>query len=459
MPACNNVALRRIVVGLCTVTAAAIPANSARAAGFGLDLEGARSVGTASAGAASGADASTIFYNPAGMIYLPRNEVIAGGQLFLLQDQFHDSGSTILGGTLRTPGTNGGSAIPPTLVPWVFANYRLNQDLSIGVGVFSPFGLRTDYGPFWKGRYQNEVTAITAIDLNPSIAYRPAPWLSIGAGLDVQYVNVRLSSAIDLGSACVAELGAAFCAAGFGLQPGGSDAGADFSGDSFGVGFNLGVLVEPLPGTRIGLAYRSGFDQHFSRLQEGFSVSTTDRIFLTAGGTPLALTGSSATADLRLPGRISLAFKQALTERLDLLFDTTLTLWSVLQSTTITANDQTTGVTTVIPLNYHNAWRVAGGLDYRVSDRWSVRGGVAYDQTPIPAWAVQASLPDHDRVYLGFGASFQATETFSLDVGYSHVFYLGTSIPINRTSSSGDTISGQFDVGGNIVAAQIKLQY
>jgi long-chain fatty acid transport protein len=448
-----------VIASLLSVVLISIPASPSLAAGFGLDFEGAREVGTATAGGASAADASTIFYNPAGMVYLQQNEVLAGGQLLLLHDQFHDAGSTILGGAVPTPGTNGSDAIPTTFVPWLFASYRINPDLSIGMGLFSPFGLRTDYGPFWKGRYQNEVTAITAVDLNPSIAYRPLPWLSIGGGLDIQYVNVRLTNAVDLGSACTAELGAAFCAAGFRLQPGGSDVGADFSGGSFGVGFNLGLLVEPAPGTRIGLAYRSGFDQHFSRIQEAFSTTANERIFLAAGGTPLALTGSDATADLRLPGRISLALKQTLTDRLDLLLDATLTLWSALQSTTITASDTVTGVTTVIPLNYHNAWRIAGGLEYRLTERWNLRSGVGYDQTPIPAWALQASLPDRDRMYLGVGASFKASESFSVDVGYTHVFYVGGNVPINRTSSTGDTIVGNFDVGGNVFAAQIKLQY
>jgi long-chain fatty acid transport protein len=454
-----NVALKSVGFVLWSIASAIAFSGSPLAAGFGIDFEGARSVGSASAGGASAADAATIFYNPAGMVYLERNEVIAGGQLFLIGDQFHDAGSTILGGAVPTPGTNGGNAIPPTLVPWVFATYRLNPDLTIGVGLFSPFGLRTDYGPFWKGRYQAEVTGITAVDLNPSIAYRPAPWLSIGAGLDIQYVSVRLTSAIDIGSACVAQLGAAFCAAGFGLQPGGSDAGADFSGDSFGVGFNLGVMVEPLSGTRIGLTYRSGFNQHFSSIKESFSTTASDRIFFSAGGEPLALTGSNATADLRLPGRISLAFRQALNDRLDLLLDATLTLWSATQGTTITASNAATGVTATIPLDYHNAWRFAGALDYRLTDQWSIRSGVAFDQTPIPSWALQASLPDHDRIYLGFGASFKATESFSFDVGYSHVFYLGASIPINRTSSTGDTLTGRFDVSGNIIAAQIRFQY
>jgi len=435
-----------------------LTAVPALAAGFAIDFEGARSVGMASAGSASADDATTIFYNPAGMSFLPRNEVLAGGQLFLLHDRFSDAGSSILGGAAPTPGTNGNDAIPPTMIPWIYATYRLKPQLTAGIGLFAPFGLRTDYGPYFVGRYQNEVTAITAVNLNPSLAWRPLPWLSLGAGFSVQYVQARLTRAIDFGSACVAMLGPVTCGSGFGLQPGRSDGWADFSGDSFGVGYNLGVMLQPFHGTRFSVAWRSGIDQHFGGMTEKFGMPFGARALLAAGGTPLAFTGSSATTDLPLPARLSFGLKQSLTDRLDLLLDATLTLWNVLQNTTIVASDPVTGASTVISQSYRNAWRFAAGAEYRVSRRWTLRGGAAYDQTPIPLSAQQAALPDRDRVYLAAGASFQASRDWSFDVGYTHVIYVG-DIPIDRSSPNGDTLKGRCEGGGNIVAAQLRVQY
>jgi long-chain fatty acid transport protein len=440
-------------------TSLLVSAKVGWAAGFGIDYEGARAVGTASAGGAAAADATTIFYNPAGLVFLDRSQIIAGGQLFLLRDQFQNQGSTILGGALSTPGTNGPNAISPTAVPWFYGTYRINPDLSVGLGVYAPFGLRTDYGPFWVGRYEAEVSALTAINFNPSIAYRPAPWIALGAGPDVQYVSIRLTSAIDFGSACLAALGAGLCDGAFGLQPGHSDAQADLVGESVGVGFNLGVLVEPMAGTRVGVAYRSPISQSFGRISESFVVPAEVRAFLAAGGAPVALTGGNASASLRFPARVSLALKQTISEDLDLLLDANVTLWSTLQSVTITAANPAIGVSTVIPFNYRNAWRLAGALEYRLPESWSLRGGVAWDQTPIPLSAVQASLPDRDRLYLSAGLSYRVNDCLSLDLGYSHITYLGGRVPINRTTSNGDTLRGAFGVGGNIVAAQFKLEY
>ena len=90
--------------------------------------------------------------------------------------------------------------------------------------------------------------------------------------------------------------------------------------------------------------------------------------------------------------------RQAATRRLDLLLDSTLTFWNVFGHTSITAQDPATGASTVIQQGYRNAWRFAAGLEWRPDDRWTLRTGAAYDETPIPAAAVQAVLPDADRV-------------------------------------------------------------
>lgn len=435
------------------------PASAAlHAAGFGVDFEGARSVGMATAGSASAADASTIFYNPAGMTYLDRSEIIGGGTLFLLHDRFTNRGSTILGGALATPGTNGNDAIPPIAIPWLYATYRLNQDLTVGLGLFAPFGLRTDYGTGFVGRYQSELAALKVIDLNPAVAYRPLPWLSLGAGLTIEYAQLELRQAIDFGSACVAALGAGPCAGAFALRPGQSDGEAKFKGNDVSYGYSLGVLADPIPGTRVGVNYRSHINHHFGSATQSFDVPAGARAFLTAGGAPTALSGSNVSADLPLPARLSFGAMQSLPNGLELLFDATLTKWSVFRTTVITPSDPTTGAAAVIDQNYRDAWRFAVGANYVLNDQWTIRGGVGYDQTPIRAAFIQATLPDRDRVYLSLGASYRFSKVWSVDVGYSRVHYVG-SIPINRSTATGDTLVGHFDVGGDVAAAQVRYQF
>jgi long-chain fatty acid transport protein len=442
---------------LAVAAALAVASPAPRAAGFGVDFEGARSVGMATAGSASAADSSTIFYNPAGMAFLERDEVMAGGVLFLLHDRFTNEGSTILGGALPTPGTNGFDAIPTTFIPWLYGTYRVNPELALGVGLFAPFGLKTDYGSEFVGRYQSIRTALTVIDLNPAVAYRPVPWLALGAGLTIEYAQLELVQAIDFGSACVAALAPGTCAGAFGLVPGRSDGQTKIKGYDVAYGYSLGVLAEPVPGTRLSVNYRSQIDHHFDSASQTFYVPPGARAFLVAGGAPTALTGSDVSTDLPLPARLSFGAMQSFGNGLDVMFDATLTQWGVFKTTVVTPADPTTGAAAVIDQNYQDAWRFALGANYPLNEQWAIRGGVAYDQTPIPPASIQASLPDRDRVYLSIGATYRFSKAWSVDFGYSHVHYVG-SIPIDRTTNTGDTLVGHFDVGGDVVAAQVRFQ-
>jgi long-chain fatty acid transport protein len=277
----------------------------ATAAGFALDYEGARALGFATAGGASAEDATTIFYNPAGMAYLSRDQFIAGGQLLILHDNFVDEGSTILGGALATPGANGEQAFPTTPIPWLFATRHIADDLTIGLGLYAPFGLKDDYGSQFVGRYQSREASLAVVNLNPSIAYRPLPWLS-AAGANIEYARLQLKQAIDFGSFCTVTLGTGLCSAAFGLIPGQSDGQGKLTASGFASGYNFGILVEPEAGTRFGAAYRSGTSYRFGNAKQEFFVPAGARAFLVAGGMPLAFTGGAASVGLPLPGRLPL---------------------------------------------------------------------------------------------------------------------------------------------------------
>ena len=446
---------RRAVAGLLAVSLT-VTQGAVGAAGFGIDFVGARSVGTATAGSAAAADASTIFFNPAGLVELGRNEWLLGGDLFRLYDRFTNEGSTILGGAIPTPGSNGLEAIPTKFIPWAFGSYRVKENLSVGLGVFAPFGLRTDYGNDFVGRYQDVLTGLTVIDVNPVIAYRAADWLSIGGGVTVQYAHVHLKQAIDFGSACVAAVGAGACA-GLGLVPGRSDGQTELKADDVDFGYNLGVLVRPKAGSQLGVSYRSRVKHRFDDGEQTFFVPSNARAFLAAGGMPAALTGSTVSTELPLPARLFLGWSESIGP-VKVMADATLTKWGTFQSTAVTPASPATGAAVVIQQGYNDAWRYAVGVDYTFDARWAFRGGMAYDETPIPGALVQAALPDRDRIYFSMGASYRHRNKWDVDVGYSYVRYVG-DIPINRTTALGGTLRGHFEVGGHVFAAQLKHYY
>ena len=288
------------VIGLVTFLIGT--ASTGRAGSFGLNEQSVSGLGSAYAGGAAQAeDASTIFFNPAGLALLDHGELQIGGQFISPNANFQNQGSRLV-----APGTpfnnepltggNGGNGGVDHVIPNVYLSQPLFRspvygDLSIGIGLTVPFGLETDYAPDWVGRYAALRTKLQTFDIQPSIAYRFLDRISIGVGLDVQYASARLSQAIDFGeigaetlapfyAALPARLAAsgvpvaaipgavaaterAYSAAGF--VPQGRDGVAEVQGDDWSVGFTIGFIFEYLKGNelsflqdgRFGFSYRS----------------------------------------------------------------------------------------------------------------------------------------------------------------------------------------------------------
>jgi len=180
---------------------------------------------------------------------------------------------------------------------------------------------------------------------------------------------------------------------------------------------------------------------------------------LAAAGTPDALTGGTSSTSLTLPARLSFAWREELNPKVKLFASATLTLWHVFDNTVVTPHDPATGAAVFIDQGYRDAWRFAVAADYAISERWTVRGGIAYDETPIPGHLTQAALPDRDRTYLTAGLSYtDPSSNWLWDIGYSYVRYAGR-VPIDRPGLTGDTLRGSFDVGGHVIAAQVVRRY
>jgi len=212
-------------------------ASFVQAAGFALIEQNASGLGNAYAGAAAVAqDASTVFFNPAGMTLLPDRQVVIAGHLIKPKAEFSGTVTPAIGGG------EGGDAGDWALVPNAYFAFRLTPQVHLGVGLNAPFGLKTEYDSDWIGRYQAIKSEVKTINLNPSIAYKVSDTLSLGAGLNIQWIEAELTNRQPLGlpPAPVTLL--------------------KIKGDDYGWGYNLGALWQLTPATRIGLSYRSEVD-------------------------------------------------------------------------------------------------------------------------------------------------------------------------------------------------------
>ncbi len=183
--------------------------------------------------------------------------MIVGTHVVFPSARFRNQGSTDLTGQPLSGG-GGGNAGSTLAVPNLYYNRQLNDRLHVGLGVSSPFGLSTEYHPTWVGRYHAVKSDLISLNINPAIAWRMTDKLSLGAGINVQYIKAELSNAIDFG-AIFAALSAA------GMAPQQNDGFVTFKGDSWSWGYNLGAFYQLTEDTRAGIAYRSHIDPYLAR--------------------------------------------------------------------------------------------------------------------------------------------------------------------------------------------------
>jgi len=411
-----------------------IPAVT-HASGYALIEQSASGMGNAFAGAAATAeDATTIFFNPAGMMYLPDNQLVLAGHAIKPSADFNNQGSHLssLTGARPTLGDNGGGIGDWNFLPNFYFAKSVHPNIKLGLGVNTPFGLNTDYANTWVGRYQALDSDLKTVNINPSIAFKATDWLSLGAGFSAMWMKADLSNAIDFGTL-------------FKL-PQALDGQARLSGDGWGWGWNLGALFQLGPATRLGLAYRS-------------QVHQTLQGTATFSGVPLPLAplfpDGPVRAQVSTPDSLSASVFHQINGTWDVMADLTWTNWSVFQD--LTATRPSGSVLSSTQEHWSDTFRVSVGGNYHVNDKLKLRTGFAYDESPVSTAFRTARIPDSDRYWLSLGANYQLTPTSSVDFGYAHLFFVNANIDKTTDTSSAalkDTLRGRYDGQVDILSAQ-----
>jgi long-chain fatty acid transport protein len=453
---------------LIAVLGAVLVANSApaSAAFFQIAEQSASGVGNAFAGGAAVAeDPSTVWYNPAGMTRLSGLQIVAGGSY--LRPSFNAnvlSASTVTGSPISG---GGGEAGVQAFVPDLYATYSLSRRLTLGAGVNAPFGLATDYGDTWAGRYYALRSDIKAVNVNLAAAFKLHDALSVGLGANHQNLDAELTQAVDFTTLCNAGAilgipGAAACGSGGGFSqpnnPNDGRAKVTAKGDAWG--YNAGIISQ-LDSTRIGLAYRS---QMKYKLNGEFHVTPGANVPGALLTNPnFRLVDSGASAEVTLPSTVSLSAVQEIGSRWAIMADVTRTNWSALPELRIKFDsgqgDQ------VVTLNLKDVYRYSFGLTYRPTQSWVLRTGVALDRSPVPNAADRTPrLPDSDRRWLSVGSGWQASESVNLDLAYTYVKLADSSVQktdggVGSENAFRGNLSVDYRGSVQILSAQVRWTF
>ncbi|WP_019626389.1 OmpP1/FadL family transporter [Thioalkalivibrio sp. ALJT] len=401
----------RLALAAAVSTALFAAPTTLLAAGFYLQEQGVSGLGRAYAGeAAIASDASTIYFNPAGMTRLERNEVQAGVYLLVPRAEVRRSNSTINGAPYE--GRDGNNPYDPTPIPNLYWAEQYSERVWLGFGLSAPFGLKNEYNDDFFARYDSLESDLQVLNLQPSIAFDLTDRISIGGGLDLQYADATLRSAIP---------------GGFPPTPA-SDGEFKLEGDNWDIGFNIGMLFDLGDDTRLGIHYRDGITH---------TLSGTATITEPAGGPVSVLPGQ---ADLKLPDIASIGIRHRFNDRWTGLAQYTWFNWSNFDEIRIQlpqGNEQ------VLEQNYRNSHALALGAEYELDPRWTLRGGLQFDQTPTRTDGRSTRTPDGDRIWFSLGATYARSDQFSFDLGYSYIHIGSEDLDVTRGFDSNQ--DGQAD--------------
>ncbi len=447
-------------VSVSTVLIAANHFDPAHAAFFQLAENSPAELGHAFAGGAAIAeDASTVWYNPAGLTRLSGAQVVVGGGHYIVPSLEFSKTSANLAAALgggAISGGNGEDAGESAFVPNFYYSHRISDRLSLGLGLNAPFGLATDYDDGWVGRYHADRSEVRTININPALAYKLDERFSVGGGINYQKLDAELTQAVDFGSLCALG-GAPFAAC---AAPGANDGHARVEAGDEAWGFNLGLLWQATPARRVGLAYRSRMKYH---LEGRFDVTAPSALAATAGSIVAGVVDSAVRSSVTLPETISVSVHQALTSSWALMADITRTRWSRLPELRI--DFDSSQADSVVTLDLKDVNRYSVGVTYAPGGNWFYRAGAALDKTPTPNETVRTPrLPDEDRTWLSFGAGYKQSDTLSFDFAYTYIRVDDASINKSAgTLGSNDflrgSLVGTYEANTRILSAQLNWRF
>jgi len=439
------------------------------AAGFALYGESAGyTTGNYGAGAAAeAADASTGWYNPAGLALIHDQELVFGG-IGIFPNITLSGTSTF--STVSTPmlpnyvqnfsNINGDY---DGFVPSFHYALPVSPDVTLGISVTAPYGLSTDWAPDSPVRYSATYTEVLTATVSPEIGVRVLEHLALGAGVDVQYSRVKFNQMLGAPNLYDFLVG----------DPSLVDSLSYNKGSSVGVGFHAGVMgIFNENHTRVGLNYESRIRHTFNGFSRLSGILANDDFNLAdpflPGRTVIRNNGLFSNP-VDFPDVLTLSGYHDLNEKVALLASVVYTGWGIFK--TIQLNnvaapyiDPTTldvtqiNAISTIPQNFSDAWRVAVGVNYHINPQWMLRFGGGYDQTPTNNIDRNIRLPDADRWALAVGAHYQMKPNLGIDLGYTHIFGV-SSTSVDSTNilppASTYNVDARANFSADLVGAQL----
>lgn len=433
--------------------AGALAVGQVHASGFQLKENSVKGLGAAFAGAGvNETDSSVVVNNPATMARFEGTTMQVDVTAIDLSYEFQGTGTDAIGRPMT--GGNGGDAGDIAAVPALSVIHKLDNGLAFGAMVSAPFGLKTEYDDGWVGRYYAHTSDVQIVDLTLAAALDIVPdRFSVGAGIIYSRADVTLSKSVDFGALLFSN--PATRPLPF-ARPQAADGFAEIQGDDTGFGWTVGANFKPVDQLAIGVSYRSEVDYELSGTADWTVPANVAGVFSGSPTTRVLFQDGRVNAKLTTPSVLSVDVRYDFNDRFAMMASWAETGWESLREVRIDFVNPDPD--SVEPFDWKNSQFMSLGGEYKLNDTWTLRAGLAYDETPTHIETRTPRLPDDDRTWYSIGATWQATQALEVNFGYTRIEPDSPKIDLHSETSL-QTLSGPFDGHANLygVSAQYKF--
>ncbi|MCK9918600.1 OmpP1/FadL family transporter [Microbacteriaceae bacterium K1510] len=407
-----------------------------QAGGFALREQSAYGQGVSFAGVAAGGALSSMYWNPAVMTQYYGKAMEADLSVIMPSASHSYTSSTLSGfgplipGYAQGVGNSGNSEV----VPSSYASWQLSDRFWLGLSVNAPFGLSVAFPTAWAGAGYGQDSSVKSYNFSPSVAFKINEMLSVAVGFQAQYMQVGYKTLTVPATQQFANLG----------------------GTGWAYGFTVGATITPLPGTVIGVGYRSALNQKI------------DGTLSTSSALPATTTGS-VNLTLNLPDILTVGLRQRITDRFTMMAGFEWSRWSRIGTAALhtdAGNATILGTAVTLPFQYSDGYFYSLGGEYIIDPSWTVRGGIAFEKSPITDGVRTPRLPDNDRMWYSAGLGYKPPQFrgVTVDLGYSFIDVKDTPINIgvgtgNPWTNATGTYVGSVSSHIHILSVGVRYQW
>lgn len=403
--------------------------TSAMAAGFHLREQSAAAQGNAYAGATAGAEnGSYAYYNAAGLTRQKGLQVNLGATYIApratAKNVMSESG---------TRGADVENVVHAAVSPNGTVSYQLNDRAFAAIAVNSPFGMITKYDRDWVGSDHGITSDLKSGAITPMFAYKATDKLSLGAGMQMQYVWAHLTSSHT-------------------LAPGVRVNNVTTNGNDFDMGYQLGALYEFTDSTRVGVGYRSEINHKLKgKMKSSGSPSSEFN----------ALTNQKISAKLTTPAMLSMGVYHDINEKWAVMAEYQRVFWSSFQNLTFVGDrlNKPEGNIDQVKEDWRDTNFYSIGTSYMLDNQWKLRLGLAYDQSAVRYAHRTPRIPDSDRIWYSAGLGYQYNENLSFDMGYTYIKAHSARMNSAVTGNEGSDVSADYSNSVKVFAFSVNYAF